>query len=383
MPLGLENQCHYAKPTAKSRAWIVIYLLSCFTCSEIYAHPSTAFFYGKPVPVDLLTHFEQVVVESDNIDNIDQFTAKGVTVFAYLSVGEINRSRPWYSEIPKTWLLGENKAWGSSIVDLSKKEWQDYLINKLMAPLWERGYNGFFLDTLDSYQLITEDPNLRLAQQKALINLIRTMHHRFPGIKLIFNRGFDLLPDIANYAVAVAAESLFQRWNSVSSSYDEVSESDRSWLLNKLNQVQDQYGLHIIVIDYVSPKQRGVAREVARGIAALGFTPWVSNPSLDMLGIGSLEVFPKRILALYDGQEQSGGLQNSKVHKLLATSLKYFGYTIEYADARKRLPNYCLVGQYTAIVTWFTSDELSQSEAYKLWLMRQFNDGMKVVILGE
>ncbi|MFI3185802.1 MAG: endo alpha-1,4 polygalactosaminidase [Methylococcaceae bacterium] len=297
--------------------------MSCFTCSEIYAHPSTAFFYGKPVPVDLLTHFEQVVVESDNIDNIDQFTAKGVTVFAYLSVGEINRSRPWYSEIPKTWLLGENKAWGSSIVDLSKKEWQDYLINKLMAPLWERGYNGFFLDTLDSYQLITEDPNLRLAQQKALINLIRTMHHRFPGIKLIFNRGFDLLPDIANYAVAVAAESLFQRWNSVSSSYDEVSESDRSWLLNKLNQVQDQYGLHIIVIDYVSPKQRGVAREVARGIAALGFTPWVSNPSLDMLGIGSLEVFPKRILALYDGQEQSGGLQNSKVHKLLATSLKY------------------------------------------------------------
>lgn len=49
-------------------------------------------FYGKPVPTELLSHFKQVLVESDNIDNIEQLISKGVDVFAYLSVGEINAS---------------------------------------------------------------------------------------------------------------------------------------------------------------------------------------------------------------------------------------------------------------------------------------------------
>jgi len=378
-----KNHGHYAKPVTKISIRFVIYLLVFLVCSDIYASPSTAFFYGKPVPVDLMAHFEQVVVEPDNIDNINPLLAEGISVFAYLSVGEINQTRPWYSEIPKDWLLGENKAWGSSIVDLSKKEWQDYIINKLMTPLWERGYRGFFLDTLDSYQLMIEDPALRVAQQQALINIIRTMHERFPGVKLMLNRGFELFPDVANYAVAVAAESLFQRWNAASASYVEVPQADRDWLLGKMNQIHDQYGLQVISIDYVSPTQKALAREVAAQITALGFTPWVSNPSMDMVGIGSLEVFPRRILALYDGQDQPDGLQNSDMHKLLATPLEYLGYTLEYVDARKGLPTYCLAGQYAGIVTWFNSDESPQSETYKSWLSSQLDDGIKVVVFGK
>jgi uncharacterized protein (TIGR01370 family) len=351
--------------------------------SDVCANSNTAFFYGKPVPVDLLAHFEQVIVEPDNFENIDQLRAKNVDVFAYLSVGEINSSRVWFAEIPESWLLGENTAWGSHIVDLSQRAWHEYLINKLMAPLWERGYHGFFLDTLDSYQLITKDTKHRFVQKQALIDLIQEMHQRFPGVKLILNRGFELLPDIAGDIVAVAAESLFQGWNATSNSYDEVTEPDRDWLLKKLNQVHDQLGLQIIVIDYVSPIKRNLAREVANKISALGFTPWVSNPSMDMMGIGGLEVFPKRILVLYDGQDQTGGLQISKVYKLLARLFEYFGYTFEFVDAGKGLPNYCLVGQYTGIVTQFNGGALLQSEVYKSWLKRQNDDGMKVVALGK
>lgn len=351
--------------------------------SYVSASPSTAFYYGKPVPTELLSHFKQIVVEPDNIDNIEQFISKGVDVFAYLSVGEINTSRTWFSEIPETWLIGKNIAWGSHIVDLSNYAWREYLINKLMAPLWERGYRGFFLDTLDSYQLITKDTKHRVAQQQALIDLIRVMYQRFPGVKLILNRGFELLPDVASDVVAVAAESLFQGWNATSNSYGEVRESDRDWLLEKLNQAHDQYGLQIIVIDYVSPNQRDLAREVADKISELGFTPWVSNPAMDMMGIGSLEVFPKQILAIYDGQDQSGSFQNSKVDKVLIKLLGYLGYTFEYLDARKGLPAFCLVGQYTGIVTKLDNDTWLQSEAYKSWLMRQNNDGMMVKTFGR
>lgn len=109
-----------------------------------HANPSTAFFYGRPAPVDLLSHFKQVVVEPENMDNLDQLKAMGTEVFAYISVGEINPSRSWYSEIPQSWFLGNNEGWGSSIVDLTQQGWHDYLINNYMTRLWKEGYRGFF-----------------------------------------------------------------------------------------------------------------------------------------------------------------------------------------------------------------------------------------------
>jgi hypothetical protein len=150
-----------------------------------------------------------------------------------------------------------------------------------------------------------------------------------------------------------------------------------------LNQIHNQYGLQIIAIDYVSPTQRQLAREVAKKITALGFIPWVSNPSMDMMGLGSVEIFPRRILALYDGQAQPDGLQNSEVHKFLAMPLEYLGYTLEYVDVRKGLPTHCLAGQYAGIVTWFNTNELPQSEVYKPWLSRQLDDGIKIAVFGE
>ena len=357
-------------------------LLSCFSLPA-HANPSTAFFYGRPAPVDLLSHFKQVVVEPENMDNLDQLKAKGTEVFAYISVGEINPSRSWYSEIPQSWFLGNNKGWGSSIVDLTQQGWRDYLINNHMTRLWKEGYRGFFLDTLDSYQIATVDSNGRLIQEKALSQLIKRMHQHFPGIKLIFNRGFEILPEVGQYAVALAAESLFQSWDQSKQSYSEVSEPDRAWLLEKLREARDQYGLQIIVIDYVDPKQRELARKTAKQISDLDFTPWVANPGLDIIGVGALEIFPRRILALYDGQQYPEGLQRAEVHKLLAMPLEYLGYTLDYLDVGVGLPNNLLTGQYAGIVTWFNNDALLKPVIYREWLLRQIDSGVKVAIFGN
>ncbi len=251
----------------------------------INADRSTAFFYGKPVPVDSLSHFKQVVVEPENMDNLDDLHAKGVKVFAYISIGEINRTRSWYSEIPKKWLIGNHEAWGSDIVDLTQKEWHDYLVNNYMTSLWEEGYRGFFFDTLDSYQKVVFDPEERMLQEKALGQLIQRIHQHFPKVNLILNRGFEVLPEVGQYVIAVAAESLFQGWDQSKQKYFEVTESDRSWLLDKLNHARDQYKLQIIVIDYVDSNQSELAKKTAKQISDLGFTPWVANPGLDTLGV--------------------------------------------------------------------------------------------------
>ena len=251
-----------------------------------YRPPSTAFFYGSPVPVDALSKFERVVVEAENLDDIGDFRIEGIDVFAYVSVGEAEGWRASSCALPNELFLGNNAAWGSRIADLTQPNWRRYLIENRMAVLWGLGYNGFFLDTLESYQSVVKSHAEQRAQSTALIEIICCIHQRFPGVKLLLNRGFEVLPKIGSLAVGLVAESLFQSWNQTTQKYISVSSNDHRWLLRQLNQARRRYGLPITVIDYVPPDMPELARETARRISALGFASWVATPGLDMLSVG-------------------------------------------------------------------------------------------------
>ena len=253
------------------------------------ATPSTAFFYGYPVPVAALAQYERVVVEAENLQDPGSLRTFGSDVFAYLSVGEAEGWRKTAQLLPPELFLGANVAWNSRVADLTHSGWQSYLLEERMGRLWKMGYRGFFLDTLDSYQIAVKNPEEQRAQLTAQVKLIRAMHQRYPGVKLLFNRGFDILPEVASLAAGLVAESLFQSWNPTTQEYVSVGENDRSWLLVRLQEAHLRYGLPITVIDYVPANKPELARETARRIKALGFTSWVANPGLDMLAVGADE----------------------------------------------------------------------------------------------
>lgn len=261
--------------------------LAMYGCAKApYSPPSTAFFYGSPVPVVALSKFERVVVEAENIDDLGDLRIAGSDVFAYVSVGEAEGWRATSRALPKELFIGDNAAWRSRIADLTQPNWRRYLIENRMAVLWELGYTGFFLDTLDSYQLVVKSPAEQRAQLKALVEIIRAMHQRFPGVKLLLNRGFEVLPQIWPLAVGLVAESLFQSWNPTTQKYASVSANERRWLLRHLNRAHRRYDLPVTVIDYVPPDKPELAQETARRITALGFASWVATPGLDMLAAG-------------------------------------------------------------------------------------------------
>jgi hypothetical protein len=249
--------------------------------------PSTAFFYGSPIPVLALSKFDRVVVEAENVTDLAGLRVGGADVFAYVSVGEAEGWRATSSALPPELFMGNNVAWHSRIADLTQSGWRDYLIEQRMARLWGEGYRAFFLDTLDSYQIALKDPDAQHAQAKALVEIIRAMHQRFPGVHLLFNRGFAVLPEAGPLAVGLVAESLFQRWNPMEQAYERVSERDHDWLLARLKQARDCHDLAVTVIDYVPADQPELARETARKIASQGFAAWVSTPGLDMIAMGA------------------------------------------------------------------------------------------------
>ena len=132
--------------------------------------------------------------------------------------------------------------------------------------MWDTGYRGFFLDTVDSYHLIADTPQQRSQQEQGLAAVIQRLKASYPDAKLILNRGFELLPLIHQQIYAVAAESLFQGWDPVQARYASIPEPDHQWLLDRLIEVKTTYKLHAIVLDYVAPEARDHARQTAEQI---------------------------------------------------------------------------------------------------------------------
>jgi uncharacterized protein (TIGR01370 family) len=251
------------------------------------SRPSVALYYGLTPPVAALSAFDAAVVEPDSGFDPRAHPASNTIWFAYVSVGEVTPQRSWYGRIPKAWISGGNDAWQSDIVDQSADGWPRFFVDNVIAPLWAKGYRGFFLDTLDSYQLAATTEAARACQRTGLVAVVRAIKARYPDARLIFNRGFELLPQLHDLAYVVAFESLYRGWNQAAGTYTDVPPADREWLLNQTKTIHEKYGLPVLAIDYCAPGDRACARDTAAKIRADGVIPYVTDGGLASMGVGA------------------------------------------------------------------------------------------------
>lgn len=242
-----------------------------------------AFYYGTTPPVAQLGHYDIAVIEPDSGFQPREHPLPCTQWFAYASVGEITSERTYFAQLPRDWLMGRNANWASRVVDQSRAGWPAFFVHHVIDPLWAGGYRGFFLDTLDSYQLVTSTDADRERQREGIVRVIRAIKRSHPAAKLILNRGFELLPQIHDDVSAVAFESLYSGWDQVNSRYVVVPENDRNWLLSMAQNVKAQYGLPVISIDYCAPADAECASQTAASIAAHGIVPFVTDGSLQTL----------------------------------------------------------------------------------------------------
>lgn len=280
------------------RAFFIFFLWTASAVAQ--TAPAVALYYGSAIPLKEFRVFDIVVVEPGHGHDPQRQARGDSQLFAYVSVAEVQPTRPYFRDIPEPWKLARNGDWDSVVIDQTPDDWPAFFAERVVGPLWEKGYRGFFLDTLDSYRLARQFDEA--AQQAGLIRVIETLHARYPGIKLILNRGFEIIPRVRDKVFMVAAESLFQGWNAGARRYEQVKAADREWLLGQLKTIQERDRLPILAIDYVAPHDRRLTRDTARRIRELGFIPWVTDAQLDSIGIGSIEVQPRRVLVMEIGR---------------------------------------------------------------------------------
>jgi uncharacterized protein (TIGR01370 family) len=305
-------------------------LMTSAVFADVLEQRDIAFYYGSRPPVEDLRHFDQIVIQPSQILPHEKTALLNLNslIFAYVSFGEIARNSEDMGRIKTKWSIGVNPAWNSLVMNMNDPAWHEYLLEHHFGRLWQEGYRAFFLDTVDSYLIVTSEGAQREEQEKGLVALLAEVKRRFPGCKLILNRGFEVLDRASQYADGMVAESLFHGFDPVTGKHAPTKEENREWLLNQLKRAQNEFKVPITVLDYVEPGNWVEAEKTARQIVKLGFMPWVANGDLNWLGHGRLRLAPRKLLAVVNGT--TAQQMEHDLFKHAAMKLEQLGLALDY-----------------------------------------------------
>ena len=332
--------------------------------------PSVAFIYSKP-PESLLYLYDWIVVDPSTFppEKLKEkyYMKKRGKVIAYLSTGEVESDE----KVEKDCILGENKNWNSKILDIRKEKCFLKVENK--ATKLMENYDGVFLDTLDSYQMVLPEKKWSSYEEKE-VELIKFLRKKFPKKLILVNRAFSIFNRVKSDINGFVAESLY-RGIDTSGNYIKMPQRETAELLSKLKEVKET-GVPVIVIDYLPPDKEKERRALSEKIYSLGFIPWVTDRYLQTVGEGVYHLIKRQILLVYDPKISP---IYPDINRIIQMPLEWLGFSPKLVPA-DNLPEGYLADRVRGIVVWNLSSE-NRDRVFR-WLKKQINKGIKVFIVS-
>lgn len=204
-----------------------------------------------------LTNFDVAIIDARwwSKENVKELSNAGTYVISYVSVGEDDSlnfdSKGNYCDyyiFDKEGKPTENGNWNSYFVDARKESWQVNILDKVRV-LYEKGVDGIFMDTIDTAVAFRET-------ESGMVSLIRRIKKEFPTIKLVANRGFELLPSISSSISGLMYEDFCSGYdftNKVATVKNEA-QLQRSYqrAINVVNEVRKYNYFPVFALDYVN-----------------------------------------------------------------------------------------------------------------------------------
>jgi peptidoglycan/xylan/chitin deacetylase (PgdA/CDA1 family) len=359
------------------------FLCGCLAATLLRGAPPDSFYvnYDVNVPTaSLRLHPISIVHPDANVDLAAAHQA-GNKVLAYISVGELANDAAYRGEAIKQGLRfrGRNEVWDSDILDLGDARWIELIVEQVAVAALNKGYDGFFLDTLDS---------IAVADRKDGIALLKRLREKTPTGYILANRGFDMLGDLKGVVDGVLVESVFGTFDFEKKVYESVAPADTKYLVDRLKRLE-QTGLDVFVLDYADPNAPNRAQEIARKISDEGWAPFVSTPELQGAALAPWREVPRRVFSFY------GNLALEPIDKIiwpadtftflrLQTLVEWLGYEVDYGKVEAGVPLPRL-GPETAAIIIPKDWEIPILEEGRVvdWLIKQKNRGRKILIWGS
>ncbi len=87
------------------------------------------------------------------------------------------------------------------------------------------------------------------------------------------------------------------------------------------------------------------------------------------------------ILALYDSQDEPS-IESTRIHQFAEVILNHLGLVVQYHDIQQPLPNIAQETQFRGVITWFSSGQINNPNAWLQWTQQLLAANKRVVILG-
>ncbi len=347
--------------------------------------------YSETPNPDHLLAFDLGILNPDAEVDLKPGHKLGNRYLAYLSVVEVAPDAAYRDELASLGIpfAGHNPEWNSQLVDVSNPKWRKFVVETLASRAAEKGFDGFFLDTVSSLELLEASAPGRANEfRQGLQNVIRALRERFPDKQIVLNRGFDLLSGLNGQVDGVLVESVFQTFDPASGSYQPVAEDTSRQLLESIATVRSQ-GLPVYVIDYVEAIDTALAERTHARLAALGCVPFVSTRELQGNLTGPVRQQARRILVLFGHDATESELPriwpaDTTTTNTLQMPLEWMGYELDYHDVGKGLPTSGTGDDYAGVIL---DEELEfpyrLEPAFLEWLLARRDEGKKLFFLGS
>jgi uncharacterized protein (TIGR01370 family) len=244
-------------------------------------------YYGTEASVSAFAPYDLVVLDSAVTQIVRPLRDRGKTVLGYLSLGEVERNRPWAGELEAAGLLGPvNPNWPDSrLIDLRDPVWTRMVVERLVPRILRHGFSGVFLDTLDSAIHREErDPVAFAGTIDAAAALVRTVRRHYPGIRIAVNRAFALVPGIVAHIDMLLGEAVVSSFDFATRTYRRVDADAYRWQVEHLVAARRANpALRVLTLDYWAARDTEVIAKIYAAQRQNGFDPYVSTIALDAI----------------------------------------------------------------------------------------------------
>ncbi|MBS0242075.1 MAG: endo alpha-1,4 polygalactosaminidase [Proteobacteria bacterium] len=243
-------------------------------------------FYGQTQDEAAFAGFEIVILDPGFKGSLETIAGAGARTYGYLSLGEVAATSPHFHLLAPETRLGSSISWnGSFMIDVRAKSWRSLVLDQLVPDIIARGFAGLMLDTLDTPAFLEQqDPKLNFGMRRAAVDLVLAIRSRYPSVRLIMNRGYLLLPELASILDAVIAESLLTRHQPGADAAVWLSAREVADQLALLAPAtRERHALPILSLDYWTADDPATIAEIYRRERNLGHHPYVATHLLNRI----------------------------------------------------------------------------------------------------
>lgn len=252
-----------------------------FTPQAAAAPKSWVVYYGDKAPPETFRHYDVVVFDSHRHPPLRPLQDGRRILLGYISFAEAE-DHHYTDEYARrhNLVVRKNEHWNSLVVDVRNPMWLKDIVERQIPYILHQGFHGIMIDTLDSaIDLEQTDPVRYKNTIEAAANLIHAVKLHYPTIKIMVNRGFEVLPLVSPHVDYVLAESTFTTYDFDKKQPRKLTDSEREYYVTRIRAIQEM-GIPIVSLDYWDPNDRNEVKAIYKAQREMGLAPYVTTVSL-------------------------------------------------------------------------------------------------------